>query len=97
MNITQLHKDCKEKGNKCFEDFKHYIENYPSFCLGEVDIEGTIEYTIRKEFGRKAIKRHIEAYTTIEQIKQIDKIVEEYKEKLIEHSKKWCAWYLESK
>ena len=96
MNITQLHKDCKSIGNKCFLDYKHCIENYPSFCLGDVDVDGTIDYTVSKEFGRKVFKKHIEAYTTVEQTKQIDKIIEEYKERLIVHCKKWCNNYLKS-
>lgn len=99
MNLTQLEIDCKKVGRKCFEDFKHKIQNHPDFCFGKLDKTGmneTIKNTILQEFGRKVLKNHITGNESKIQLVKIQNIVNEYKDTIVKTAITWGKKYLES-
>ena len=91
MNLTQLETDCKKEGRKCFENFKHFLLNYPfDFKIDEIGVANTILQTIEQEFGRAVLKKHITGKESKVQLQLMKTKVDDFEKMIVKTSWNWA-------
>lgn len=82
MNISRLHDVCKTKFRAAFEDYKRVLEDNPFDVINEGIVEDALYWSI--VCGNGVVKQMLnEATFTDAQLKHMDSIINDYKQKTI--------------